>query len=351
MSTYKYNNEGDFLTWYKNAYGSDYKGGKLVRPKEMDEASWAAVQELYKGYQGDLPRQKYINDITNRYSNDTQTILQKYASDKNALDETKRTAQQNASITYDKLKKYLPSQIKAQGLSDTGASESAMLEADTHYMNSMGDISATHSKNLTDLNNSRNETIAELERYKNKEISDINKEYDGYLRDAGEDALDAYATKSEEIKQEKDMALTSTIMPELNNLTSEGKWVEALGYLEENKDYFTNPSEYEAVKRKFEEERYKNNIAPDITSGKIDFRDENGIAYRPCRLALKSERKDLPSAAKEGTVVSANKSNFYYAYLNGEWFYVVKIPDSYVTTKQTYSFANRTLEPAPSTKE
>lgn len=49
-------------------------------------------------------------------------------------------SQQNASIIFDKLKKYLPMQIKAQGLSGLGVSESSLLDAYNNYSTDLGAI-------------------------------------------------------------------------------------------------------------------------------------------------------------------------------------------------------------------
>lgn len=306
---YSYNNETDFLEWYKANYKTEFaEGSTFTRPEGMDDNTWAAVSELYRGYLDSLNKDSEIDSINKKYNESTNSILQRYSSAQNTLDENKRLAQQNASITYDKLKKYLPSQIKAQGLSGLGASESAMLHADSNYMNSMGDIASNYSKDVTDLSNSKNEAIANLEKYKNDDLSKIDDKYAGYLRDASDKAFEAYRTgvetdftnaynaaltdinsrtdvdeatmeqyindaysgkvrdsdlqlliaagkarvadnvkiAEEKAAGEKELAYEYVVVPELDRLDTNGEWEKALAYLEKNKGYFTNQSEYEA---------------------------------------------------------------------------------------------------------
>lgn len=93
--------------------------------------------------------------------------LQYYNTQESALDQSQKSQQEMASITLDKLQKYLPYQLKAQGISNSGASESAMLQAHTNYMNTMSDIAANTNAEKTN-----------LEMYKQQDIDAINEKYD-----------------------------------------------------------------------------------------------------------------------------------------------------------------------------
>lgn len=113
----------DFLEWYKANYGQDYEPSRILsRGSDMSDVDWDIGNSLYDTYRKDQQRKK---DYESRVS---------------TLDKSKMQSQQNASITLDKLKKYLPTQIKAQGLGGLGVSESSLLNAYNSYSSDMGAI-------------------------------------------------------------------------------------------------------------------------------------------------------------------------------------------------------------------
>lgn len=113
----------DFLEWYKANYGQDYDPSTILSRKEgMSDVDWDIGNSLYDTYRKDQQRK---SDYESRLS---------------SLDKSKMQSQQNASIIFDKLKKYLPMQIKAQGLSGLGVSESSLLDAYNNYSTDLGAI-------------------------------------------------------------------------------------------------------------------------------------------------------------------------------------------------------------------
>lgn len=99
--------------------------------------------------------------------NAKQNKMAYYKTLESELNNEKTAQEQMASITLDKLQKYLPNQLKAQGLSNSGASESTLLKAHSNYMNTMSDISSNY-------NSQKNE----LERYKQEDLAAIDEKYD-----------------------------------------------------------------------------------------------------------------------------------------------------------------------------
>ena len=198
---YTYNGETDFLEWYKNNYGTDYNSSvNFSRPEEMSDAVWNTAMQLYNSYTQGLKdtdkKNTAISNTNKYYDSQKNSLLANYSTNLNALDESKQRAQENASITLDKLKKYLPTQMKMQGLSGLGVSESSALQAYNNYMNEMGDISANYDKNKTTLDTEKTSAENNLEKYRIDALTKINTEYDGYERtrakEGGEAALDAY---------------------------------------------------------------------------------------------------------------------------------------------------------------
>ena len=112
------------------------------------------------------------------YDEQKDMLLSLYAGTQKKLDDEKKNSQQAASITYDKLKKYLPTQIKAQGLGGLGVSESTMLQAQNNYVNQMGNIGSEYSANTAELESKKTSALSELENYRADTLDGIqNKEW------------------------------------------------------------------------------------------------------------------------------------------------------------------------------
>ena len=150
--------DNDFLEWYKANYGADYDPSQgFSRGQDMSDVDWAIGSNLYNSY---LTGQ----NLENSYNSSKNELEQNYGQSVEALDKSKRNSQQAASITLDKLKKYLPTQIKAQGLGGLGVSESSMLQAYNDYNNRMGAIESDYNANKSTLDANRESTLSELER-------------------------------------------------------------------------------------------------------------------------------------------------------------------------------------------
>lgn len=148
----------DFLEWYKANYGTDYDPSQgFSRGQGMSDVDWAIGSNLYNSY---LTGQ----NLENSYNSSKNELEQNYGQSVEALDKSKRNSQQAASVTLDKLKKYLPTQIKAQGLGGLGVSESSMLQAYNDYNNRMGAIESDYNANKSTLDANRESTLSELER-------------------------------------------------------------------------------------------------------------------------------------------------------------------------------------------
>jgi len=206
MSKYGSSYQGnDFLEWWKHHYGVDYDGvSRITKSGSMTDEDVAIGRTLYNTYTQqqylkgqydqavtdtnkayndlmDTTRNQYDSQIAgaqteydtnsknllenyNRnsatakdiYDRSTAELLENYGTAQSALDKNKRQSQQNASITLDKLKKYLPTQVKAQGLGGLGVSESTMLQAYNNYNSDMGAIESDYQDRKSDLETNYN---------------------------------------------------------------------------------------------------------------------------------------------------------------------------------------------------
>lgn len=148
----------DFREWYKTNYGSDYDPAKgFSRTEGMGDVDWSIGSNLYNSFLSG-------SNLEKNYNSSVSELERNYGQSVQSLDTSKRNSQQTASITLDKLKKYLPMQIKAQGLDGLGVSESSMLQAYNNYNNTMGEIEGNYNTYKSTLDANKNTTLSELER-------------------------------------------------------------------------------------------------------------------------------------------------------------------------------------------
>lgn len=220
--SYSYNNEARFLEWYKRNYGVDYDPAVgLQRPEGMDDGVWAAGNTLYSYYleeqRDEKQREELLGTRNEYYDEQAENLLANYATAQEALDKSKRNSQQTSSITYDKLKKYLPTQIKAQGLGGLGVSETTMLQAQTNYANEMGEIERAYSEDSANLASNKADDMTNLEKYRQDALDSVNETYDSIARTREDNArlgasadMSAYKTAVETTqKNNYDNALNS----------------------------------------------------------------------------------------------------------------------------------------------
>ncbi len=96
--------------------------------------------------------------------NEELSLLEKnYNIAKDSLDASKQRSQQNASVTLEKLKKYLPEYVKSQGMGGTGMSETSLLQAYNDYSRNMSDIESNYQQQHNELLSNYNTAKLEKE--------------------------------------------------------------------------------------------------------------------------------------------------------------------------------------------
>ena len=206
-----YNGETDFLEWYKTNYGVDYDPSVgFSRREGMNDGVWNVGRNLYNYYtQGLDDEENRASEEANRnkyYDEQLKSLLGEYASSRDSLDKSKRQQQQNASITLDKLKKYLPTQIKSQGLGGLGVSESSMLQAYNNYNNDMGAIESDYQANKTSLDVGENNAKNTLENYRQDALQKIAEKYgaaaDARQAEAGNTSKNIFSAYEAQVREQ-----------------------------------------------------------------------------------------------------------------------------------------------------
>lgn len=267
MSKYGNSYSGNsFLEWWKTHYGTDYDGKSgISKTDSMTEEDYAIGQQLYANYQeeqrltneyntnvGDLNAaadsaigssndtydillggakndyekgsatllENYTansNAIRDTYQQNADTLFKNYSTAQGALADSKRQSQQSASITLDKLKKYLPTQIKAQGLGGLGVSESSMLQAHNDYSRNMGAIESDYQKNKTDLETAYNENKTSLDTQHSAAQNDLQTSYNTAQNNL-ETGYNSTKTKYEGAKAEAEGKIKQQLQADLASL-------------------------------------------------------------------------------------------------------------------------------------
>lgn len=150
----------DFLQWYKKNFGTDYdttSNNGWSRPEGMADIDYEIGTKLYKSYLSN----KLLED---NYGSHKDELQGQYNDSLAALDTNKNTAMQQADVLQQRVEKYLPTQLKAQGLGGLGIGQQMQLDAYNDYVSNIGKINSEYNANRTDLDSSHNSALAELER-------------------------------------------------------------------------------------------------------------------------------------------------------------------------------------------
>lgn len=139
--------DANFEEWYKRLFNKkfDKNTDSLTKTENMSDEEFEVGTNLYNAY-----LQK-------------NNLLDKYNKAQSSLEQEKTQSQQQASIQLDKLKKYIPTQIKAQGLGGLGVSESTLLKANSDYQNKMGQIASDIGARQLDLLQSYNTGVSDVD--------------------------------------------------------------------------------------------------------------------------------------------------------------------------------------------
>jgi hypothetical protein len=182
-----------FEDWYKTNYGKDWQeGGKLARADGMSDADWEIGQSLYNS-------RTARSNIDSNYNRSKTELETAYGTNVAELEADRARQARDASYTHELMKKYLPEQIKARGLSGSGVSESTLLSAYTTHANQLGEINANYAKNKNALDNEYQGGLSELERA----YGDSLAEHDVATNDAVSGIFDKYRTEHNTNEEKK----------------------------------------------------------------------------------------------------------------------------------------------------
>lgn len=174
-----------------------------------------------------MPNNQLKNYVKNNeyYKYKGNLLLQNYKTQEDTLERAKKEQQQAATISHQKLLKYLPEYNASMGLYGGGASETAVLDANARYRSQQGQIAANYNLQKAQAQENYNQNMlnlyseaaaeqdenydtayatvsgwtgsaAELEQYMNSLAEKLSE-------DQYQDVLNQYRTKHEELTEKE----------------------------------------------------------------------------------------------------------------------------------------------------
>lgn len=143
------------------------------------------------------------NELLNYLSDDEtrklagENLLNNYKASIDALEKSKKSQQQAADIAMRKMQKYLPQQLKAQGLHGLGISETAQIDAQNQYVSQMGQIAQAHDAQRAAVENDFNQNLLSLYEAHKGEKKEIGK--DNY--NVALDTIENWAGSADELAE------------------------------------------------------------------------------------------------------------------------------------------------------
>jgi len=246
----------DFKEWFKTHYGREYVNGEaLSRPSSdakggMSDVDWDIGQSLLKYYKADQQSageyEASKKTLADAYDNRKSELERHYGAAANNLAKERSAATAKQDRTYELMKKYLPEQLKENGLAGSGFSESTMLGAYSTHANALGQIESDYQANKTSLENSRASELADYATEEVTKLSELERAYLGQKSDrdlAAGDAVEGVVDKYEQKETDKDneaynrvaTLLESKYLETGSNLTQE-EYDELKAYVESKRE-------------------------------------------------------------------------------------------------------------------
>ncbi len=201
LDKYYYNGETDFEKWYEDVYKKSYDPTVgFQRAAGMDDGTWNTGSVLYKYYQlgrdDENNKQLETENINTAYDEQSSAVKANSEASRSALDVYKKAAQQNAAVSYHKMNKYIPQQMKAQGRSGLNLGATAGLKAYTAYSNNMGDIAKNYNDNMAAVNSEEISKLANIESSRDISLREVLDKYadrkESRISAAGSEAQSAW---------------------------------------------------------------------------------------------------------------------------------------------------------------
>ena len=153
----------------------------------------AEFQKIMSGYMSDKnrsydaaeeARERAKNRVNADYKESENLLNKSTESSKAELEKERIIAEQTANINYNKLLKYLPTHLKAQGLGGVGTSSGTYLKAANDHNNRISDALARYSSGMRSVENTHSTSLAALKASKNTGLDNADAAYEQAIANA-----------------------------------------------------------------------------------------------------------------------------------------------------------------------
>lgn len=222
------------------------------------------------------------NDI---YRRDYDALIKNYGVNLSELDKSKTASEEMAAVTRDRLMKYLPQQMRAQGINTQGVSEDALIKAHNNYQNTMADITANYDTQKSTLESEKSRGEVELADKRDSAVLGIERENNAAYEELlaavnngdykGDEVYDLAVKRGLSEADAKKLSLSARMKEaEADGVVTETEYNELKAYLNTGKERLGGDDAYAQLIDSLE--KYKENVKSDNEPdfSKVSTRDE-----------------------------------------------------------------------------
>ncbi len=269
-------------------------------------------------------RRQAVEDI---YERDKGLLLENYKTGVSSLDKNKTAAEEMAAVTRERMLKYLPQQMRAQGINTQGVSEDALIKAHNNYQNTMADITANYDTQKSTLESEKSRGEVELADKRDSAILEIERENNAAYEELlaavnngdykGDEVYDLAVKRGLSEADAKKLSLSARMKEaEADGVVTETEYNELKEYLDTGKERLGGDAYAQLIDslKKYEEDVKKDN-EPDFS--KVSTRDErDGVSgeYKTneeFRVEIGENSYDLTTGSQMSESYNANLTQRY----------------------------------------
>ena len=165
---YTYRDGEGYREWYKANMGADWDGTYLnAKPEGMSDVDWTQGMMLqqFEGNKSAAAVQKAQTgqQLTDIYNQQTSAAQASFNSMANQYGQQMKGELEYAGVLHERMKRYLPQQMAAQGMGNMGVAQTAGANAVAKHVSNRGAIIGQHQASMNELSRNYGERQAALD--------------------------------------------------------------------------------------------------------------------------------------------------------------------------------------------
>ena len=165
---YTYRDGEGYREWYKANMGTDWDGTYLnAKPEGMSDVDWmqgTMIQRTEAGKAAAAEQKAQTGQqLTDIYNQQTSAAQASFNSMANQYGQQMKGELEYAGVLHERMKRYLPQQMAAQGMGNMGIAQTAGANAVAKHMSNRGAIIGQHQASMNELSRNYGERQAALD--------------------------------------------------------------------------------------------------------------------------------------------------------------------------------------------